>query len=282
MKSISLIILLSLITFCSIEAQTPDKIKSKDWKPLLDQNLSQWEIWTGVPDPSVPFFPEGYQLSADGKPTEAVGLGDPYGVYSVTNEDGELVLNIKGIIYAGLTSKKEYANYHLTTLVKFGDKKYAPRLDKKRDNGILYHCYGEHGAFWNVWKRCLEMQVQETDMGDLFTLAGTKAKTAIDSTNHWSASSTTYSDKGVKRSKDYENPHGEWTRLDLYVFENKAIHMVNGNIVLALKDAVDHEGNPLTKGQIQIQSEGADCYYKDLLIRPIQSFPKKVLLEAGL
>ena len=48
-----------------------------------------------------------------------------------------------------------------------------PRLNPKRDNGILYHATGPHGKFWNVWMRSHEMQIQETDMGDYFALAGT-------------------------------------------------------------------------------------------------------------
>jgi hypothetical protein len=45
-------------------------------------------------------------------------------------------------------------------------------LGIKRDNGILYHGKDPHAQFWHVWFRSPEFQVQEGDMGDLFSLAG--------------------------------------------------------------------------------------------------------------
>ena len=33
---------------------------------------------------------------------------------------------------------------------------------------------------------------------------------------------------------------------------------------------------PLTVGQIQIQSEGAEVYYRDLKIRPLTQFPENL------
>jgi hypothetical protein len=34
---------------------------------------------------------------------------------------------------------------------------------------------------------------------------------------------------------------------------------------------------PLTKGKIQIQSEGAEVYYKDILVEDIKAIPPKFL-----
>ncbi|WP_282039983.1 3-keto-disaccharide hydrolase [Saccharicrinis aurantiacus] len=258
------------------------KVKSKDWEQLLDEDLTKWEVWTGVPDNSVANIPASYKKDANGDNKAPIGLGDPLDIYTLTKDaDGEYVLNISGLVYAGLTSKKSYSNYHLTLLFKWGEKKYAPRLDKLRDNGLLYHCYGDHGAFWDVWKSCLESQIQEGDFGDLFTLAGTKAKVKTNSNKRWDPVNGEVS-TGGKRSVDTESPHGEWTRVDLYVFGDKAIHVTNGKVVLALWDAKDHKGNKLDAGQIQIQSEGAEAYVKDICIRPISKFPKKILKASGL
>lgn len=252
------------------------KIKSKDWVSLLDQNLSEWEVWTGVPEPSVKNLPENYQKDENGENKVPIGLGDSMGIFSVTEDGkGALILNISGEVYAGLTSKKEYANYHLTFLFKWGEKKYEPRLERKRDNGLLYHCHGEHGAFWNVWKSSLEYQIQEGDFGDLYRLAGTNAKVTVDAENKWSAEARELS-KGVRsiRKMDVESPQGQWTRVDLYVLDDSSVHVVNGNVVLALTDAISKEGNILDSGQLQIQSESAECYIKDMHLRPISKFPK--------
>jgi len=286
LKSLALIVVLLASSVVGAQKQTPKnypskKAKSKDWVMMLDKDLSQWEVWTGVPDASIVDLPEGYKQEVDGTNKEAVGLGDPMGVYTITeDENGELVLNISGQIYAGLTSLETYSNYHMTLLFKWGEKKFAPRLDAKRDNGILYHCHGNHGRFWNVWKASLEYQIQEADFGDLYTLGGTTSKVRANDKNRWDPTSDNIK-KNCKNALDAESPHGEWTRVDLYVVGDKAIHMTNGVVVLALKDAKSRDGKALTEGQIQIQCEGAEAYVKDICIRPITKFPKKLLKAAN-
>ncbi|MEM1063719.1 MAG: DUF1080 domain-containing protein, partial [Planctomycetota bacterium] len=111
--------------------------------------MSQWEVWLGVPHTSLPIEWDG--KSEDGKQGKPLGLGDRLGVFAVEDVDGEPVLRVSGEIYAGLTTLEEFEDYHLTCEVQWGEKKYAPRLNAKRDSGILYHCVGRHGAFWNVW-----------------------------------------------------------------------------------------------------------------------------------
>lgn len=258
------------------------KIKSKDWTPLLDKELSEWEVWTGVPHKSVKNLPKGYEVPTNGIPTEPIGLDNSLGVFKVTEDDnGEPVLNISGLVYAGLTSKKVYENYHLTLLFKWGEKKYEPRLNDIRDNGLLYHCYGEHGAFWNVWKSCLESQIQEGDFGDLFTLAGTKATVKVNEYGRWDPENGKEGTKG-KRLYDTESVHGAWTRVDIYVLGDKAVHVTNGKVTLALKDALTHDGKKLDRGQLQIQSEGAEAYVKGMYIRPIKKFPREIKKAADL
>ena len=113
-----------IIGYSQTKVEVPtQKIASKKWVSLLDKELSNWEIWTGVPDKSVKNLPADYKIPADGKPTEAIGLSNEMSIYSVTiDEEGHPVLNISGEVYAGLTSKKEYSNYHLTLLFKWGEK----------------------------------------------------------------------------------------------------------------------------------------------------------------
>jgi len=254
------------------------KTESKDWVPLLDTELTQWEVWTGVPEASVENLPPSYKKDENGVNKDPIGLGDPMDIFKVVrNKDGDLVLHISGEVYAGLTSLKTYSNYHLTLLFKWGEKKYEPRLARKRDNGILYHCYGEHGAFWNVWKSSLEYQIQEGDFGDLYTLAGTKANITIDDDGKWNSNSEKIN-KTIHtiRKEDAESPNGEWSRLDLYVLEDSAVHVTNGKVVMALTDAKTINGEKLHSGQLQLQSESAECYMKDINIRPISKFPKSI------
>lgn len=144
----------------------------------------------------------------------------------------------------------------------------------------MYHCYGEHGAYWKVWKRCLESQIQEGDFGDLYTLAGTKAKVNVNEFKRWHPSSETVISDG-KRLFDTESKHGEWTRIDFYVIEDSAVNVTNGTVTFALRAALTHDNKMLDKGQLQIQSEGAEAYVKDIQIRPIKKFPKKIKKAAG-
>ena len=244
---------------------------------LLDENLTKWETWIGVPHPSVKNLPSQYPTSASMNKGTPIGLADPTQVYTTfRNANQETILRVSGEIYGGLTSKAEYENYHLTLQFKWGESKWAPRLERKRDSGLLYHCYGDHGAMWGVWKRSLEMQIQEGDFGDLFRIGRASATTRVDENNVWTPKGKPNTKGRVIRSHDAEFPHGEWNTLDLYVLEDQAIHVVNGEVVLAVTHAVDHRGTPLRKGQIQLQSEGAECFYKSIYLTPISSFPKEI------
>jgi len=106
----------------------PSKItKSKDWELLLDKELSQWEIWTGVPHKSVKNLLASYEIPENGIPVKPIGLDNSLEVFNVVeDENGALVLHISGLLYAGLTSKKDYKNYHLTMLFKWGEKNMLP------------------------------------------------------------------------------------------------------------------------------------------------------------
>lgn len=257
---------------------------------LLNPDLSQWEIFMGVPHTSITGLPEGTPQSEDVTKGTPLGLGnDPKKVFSTKTENGQTVLHVTGEIYAGLSTKKSYSNYYLEMDFKWGDRKWTPRLDQKRDSGILYHCYGDHGAFWNVWKSCVEYQVQETDLGDLHLLAGPKAKSrfrSLDPKNHVfdpkAAAPWTHHDGHLSASHEPDRPHGEWNHLEVYVLGDTAIHIANGVVVLAVVDAVDRNGKPLTSGQIQLQSEAAECFYKNIRLAPIKAYPADIAAKAGL
>jgi len=274
--------------FTAVRAEAPAPAVApvdapRDGVSLLDAELSQWEVFTGKPHASRNAEARKL-LGADWEPGQAGGLGDPFKLFTTSADgSGEVILDVNGRVYAGLTTLESFSNYHLSLQVKWKEAKWAPRLNKKRDSGIIYHAYGEHGAFWDVWKRSLELQIQETDTGDLYHLSGPSSVTNRTAEDVWdpAAPASAYR-KRVIRSANHESPHGEWTRVDLYVLGDRAIHVVNGEVVLALKDAKNHQGRPLVAGQIQIQSEGADCAFKDIRIRPISDFPEDLRVAAVL
>ncbi|MGJ8653880.1 MAG: 3-keto-disaccharide hydrolase [Opitutaceae bacterium] len=258
---------------------------NSEWTDLLDAELSHWETWTAVPHESIKEFPEGYTLGDNPKKAPAIGLSDPYNIYTTEqNAEGDLILKVSGKVYGGLTSKATYSKYHLSLQVKWGEKKWPPRENKKRDSGILYHCTGPHGALWKIWKRSSELQIMEGDFGDLFLLGGPTAMVTMGEDLVWNPALEAVERKGDVargiRSVDTESPHGEWTQIDLYVLGDSAIHVINGTVVMAISD-MKIKGEPLIAGELQIQSEGAECYYKDIRIRPIDAFPESIAKQCN-
>lgn len=255
---------------------------------LLDVSLSHWEAFIGTPHSTVIGLPEGTLMSEDGMKGAPMGLNnDPKNVFSTYTEDGKIVLKVSGEIYGGLTTKKDFSNYHLKMEFKWGVKKWEPRLEKKLDSGILYHAHGVHGKFWNVWKASLEYQVQEGDLGDYFGLCGVQVRARIQKIEGGGAiydPQEPWQDNPgyVGARPEPEFPNGQWNKLELYVMGDSAIHMVNGKVVMSIAEARTEKGDFLTSGQIQIQSEGAECYYRSMIIVPIQALPKDLARKAGL
>jgi len=267
----------------------------KEWTPLLDPSLKRWDKFMGVPHTTVDGIDE-YEKSEDVHVGIPMRLNDPKNVFKMIKLDGEDVVHVSGEIYGGLTSKEEYGNYHLKLKFKWGEKKWEPRLNALRDAGLLYHCVGKHGAFWNVWMQCLELQIQEGDCGDLFALAGNNAVVPSFTTDdklkykfvkggQLYPVGSEYGNYRCVRSEDHEYPNGEWNTIELYTVGSTAIHVVNGHVVNVVVDAhqmKDGVKSPLLRGKIQLQSEAAEIFYKDVQIKEILEIPVGIKEQAGL
>lgn len=259
---------------------------TKEWKPLLNKSLNGWEVFTGVPHRSltVPGLPPGQ--SEDGTTGEPIGLGDPLKIFRIETVDGEQLLRVNGKCYAGLTSQASFSNYHLQFEYKWGEKKYAPRLDNARDSGVLIHCTGEHGKFWNVWKRCLECQVQEGDTGDFYALGGTsgmvkllKLEDGRPPTGHIGTLASIGNGTNRYGAQKYGNfeKTGDWNTVDIYTVGEEGAFEVNGHRVMRIwsaRNGNQETGDRLTAGQIQIQSEAAEIDYRRIRIRHLDEIPK--------
>ncbi len=297
MKKAQIIFLFIAIISLHASAQNTAEL-SKKWTPLFDQSFSKWETFVGAPHSSVEL--EGYPKSDN--VTKGVPLGlnnDVKKVMTMIKQDGEDVLYITGEIYAGLTSLSNFSNYHLKVQFKWGEKKWAPRLKDKRDSGILYHARGSHGAFWNVWMESLELQVQESDMGDFVALLEVNGQIPAkktgkmykyvpggDSIMVFGANANSKPSAGYCHiPQSAEKPNGEWNTIELICLDNNCIHVVNGKVVMVVRNAkqiVDGKEVNLNSGKIQIQSEAAECYYKNAQIKAITKIPAKYKKAAGL
>jgi len=261
--------------------------ESAAWRPLFNgKDFAGWETFLGPPRAELP----GLNLRKDskGKYIEAIGVNkDPTGVYRVVQEDGAPAIRISGEIFGALTSLEEFENYHLRLETKWGKKKWPPREDRPRDSGLLYHCIGPQGGHNRVWMKSFECQIQENDTGDFWPVGGVivdvegekpSAKEPLvfqpggEVHRGWS--------QRVIRHPRSEKPSGEWNTVEIYVVGPTAVHRSDGktNMVLTnLRHKVGDLEEPLTRGKIQLQSEGAEVFYRNVEIRPIKAIPAEVL-----
>jgi Domain of Unknown Function (DUF1080) len=253
------------------------------WTTLFNgKDLSGWDTYIG-PD-----------LDATGKKITEIPVGlnkDPRHVFTVVNNNGEKVIRISGENWGAITSKKEYENYHLQLKFKWGNLSWGQKKNKKKDSGLLYHCVGANGADYGAWMRSQEFQVEEGNCGDYWGVAGgmediPAAKNLKgDFVYDPLGKSYNFSDGSevgrhcLKRG-DAESPSGQWNTLDLYCFGDTSIHVINGTAMMVLYRSSQNEKgqvSPLKKGKIQIQSEGAEVFYKQIKIQPINKLPAGLL-----
>ena len=104
MKNILLIVLILVTVHCIAQQE-----------PLFNkQDLTGWDTYIG-PE----FNDSGVAISII-----PIGLNkDPLDVFSVVDLDGEKVIRISGESWGGISTVKEYGNYHLRLKYKWGISK---------------------------------------------------------------------------------------------------------------------------------------------------------------
>jgi len=169
-------------------------------------------------------------------------------VFSVSNG----LLHITGQDFGYIVTEKSFTDFHLVVEFKWGEKKYPPRENVVRDNGICYYVVPED----RVWPRSIECQIQEGDCGDFWLIDSVTA--VIDGVQAGPTKNTR-----VIKKKDNEKPTGEWNRLEIIARKGKCTHIVNGVIVN------EGENASLRSGRILIQSEGAEIWYRKIEIQEL-------------
>jgi Domain of Unknown Function (DUF1080) len=170
---------------------------------------------------------------------------DPDGIFTV--HDG--MVHVLGKEFGYFCTDKEYENYHLIVEFKWGEKRWPPRENTKRDSGVLLHCVGPD----KVWMKSIECQIQEGDTGDFWLVDGTSL----------TCDGKAQKDGRVVKKKDAEKPTGEWNVVEVICDGDKIQNIVNGVVV--------NEGTAasVTKGKIIFQSEGAEVFYRKIELRPL-------------
>lgn len=82
----------------------------------------------------------------------------------------------------------------------------------------------------------------------------------------------------VSHSPSKEYPNGTWNTIEIYTVGQNSVFVVNGQPNMVVLNATyqlpGDIRKALTKGQIQIQSEGAEIDYRRMKIRSIKEFPQ--------
>lgn len=280
MKNLAAIGLFVLMSFRAAAADQPG-----DWKLLLDAGLSKFDVYLSYRGDQIMNVIRGKAPAG----LEPIGLNPPgQDVFTMIEQGGKPMLRISGEIYGCLTTKQKFSNYHFRASFKWGEKKWEPRLTELKDSGILYHSRGDFGVdYWKSWALSQEMQVIEHGIGEYWTIANAAIDIRADpkapgaEAPKWNPDAPWMEfmapNNHALAGSDEDRP-GRWNMVELICMQDRCVHIANGKVVMALKNARYKDGDrfiPMTGGKLQIQSEAAEVFYKDVEIRRINAMPAR-------
>lgn len=222
----------------------------------------------------------------DGWSVHVVGTDDVnQDVFTV--EDG--VLHVSGEKFGGIMTNESYSNYRLTVEFKWGEKTWGGKKGHAKDSGVLIHSFGPQTGFGNVWAKSVEANIVEGGVGDFWIVGGANdgiagtcdvverdgkfvfdpkngtPKTFNDNANgcfQWKGRSADWQDvTGFHTATDADNPD-DWNEMVIYAVNDEMQVYVNGKFVNRVY------GLKQTSGKIQLQSEGAEIYFRKVALRP--------------
>jgi putative membrane-bound dehydrogenase-like protein len=221
---------------------------------------------------------------------------DPKDIWTFA-KDG--TFNISGRGYGYVATKDNYRDYHLVLEFKWGTKTWGTREKKAKDNGILLHAYGPHGAYSDTWMASIEAQIIEGGVGDILVLSpkladgtelttslsaefvldrdkekiwkqGSPRQTVTKGRINWRGRDEDWSDTvGFRGKNDVESPSGEWNRLEVIAKGDTLQYFVNGALINEAFDCKPAEG------QILLQTEGAEMIVRRYELYPLGEFQEK-------
>src|SRR5262245_16803048 len=208
------------------------------WVSLFNgQDLAGWETCLGAP-------------AGGGEP---IGLNrDPKGVFTAVRADGGPAIRISGDGLGGVSTLKDYGNYHLELEFKWGQQRFPPRADLPRDSGLLYHGASDYNPGTD-WLESVEFGILEGgETGDFWSVHGSHGVRVMADVEgeEIPADQRRYPEQrvryrpggkkyvgvtdGLLNGDDNEKPRGQWNKLDLICVGQTGIHVVNGTVNLVL------------------------------------------------
>lgn len=221
---------------------------------------------------------------------------DPKDIWTFA-PDGTFKISGRG--YGYVATKDNFRDYHLVLEFKWGEKTWGKREHSAKDNGILLHGYGPHGAYADTWMASIEAQIIEGGVGDILVLSpkladGTELTTSVSAEYaldrdkekiwkkgeprqtvtkgriNWAKRDVDWVDKrGFRGREDVESPPGEWNRLEVIAKGDTLQYFVNGAQVNEAFDCKPAEG------KILIQTEGAEMIVRRYELYPLGEFKEK-------
>jgi hypothetical protein len=226
---------------------------------------------------------------------------DPRDVFTVVQIDGAPAIRVSGEIYGAITTRAAFDNFHLRLQIKWGEKRWPPRATVARDTGILYCAVGEPNP-GTGWLTSVENNIMERGIGQWWSVNGAIIDVegefitpAIEASipyqkegegernivyRHGAPRLTATPANGITPAFDVEKPRGEWNTVEVIFWAGHCIHLLNGRVNMILTNPrymQDDREIPLRSGKIQLQSEAAECFYRDIQIRPITEIPREYL-----
>lgn len=203
---------------------------------------------------------------------------DPKGVFKV--ENGMIhVLDIPVTSerqeFGYLATEKEFSRCRVRVDFKWGVKRFPPREEDKRDSGLLYYFVGPD----KIWPRSLELQIQETDVGDLWIIDGPSITTTVETESYpmyvlSRALQRTQNRGRIIKSGDFEDRAG-WNTVEVILDGDRLTHVVNGTVVMRAWDLKQPDPQDaakttlLDRGRLMLQAEGAEVWFRNIRMKPL-------------
>jgi hypothetical protein len=132
-----------------------------------------------------------------------------------------------------------------------------------------------------------ECQIQEGDCGDFWPIGNTRIdvpSAKVDTGRyqfHPDEPLVTYGNgttAGPRCAKypDNEKQNGMWNTVEVISFNGNSVHLINGKVVMRLfnsRNLVNGIEEELKAGRIQLQSEGAEIFYRKIEVLPLSKEP---------
>jgi len=196
---------------------------------------------------------------------------DPRHVFNVENG----ALHFTGDGYGGIVTRQSYSNYYLRLEFKWGEGTFGARKGMTRDSGVLFHVQSSAAEPLKVWPRSVEFQICEGATGDIWLVDGPSIIVRDKKFTSGAGAPAQYQGidrigkepvanvAGFRPPHELERPHGEWNTLELIVEGGYVRYYVNG--------ALANEGFDLslTSGRILLQTEGAEVWYRNVELAPL-------------